>query len=51
MQNLGKITNYGFETVVSFVPVSKKDLRWELGINFTRDFNELNYLNNQLSMV
>ncbi|MBN1950388.1 MAG: SusC/RagA family TonB-linked outer membrane protein [Bacteroidales bacterium] len=48
MQNLGKITNYGFEAVLNLVPVSRKDFRWELGINFTRDYNVLDYLNSEL---
>ncbi|MBN1597605.1 MAG: SusC/RagA family TonB-linked outer membrane protein [Bacteroidales bacterium] len=48
MQNLGKITNYGVEALVTVVPVRNNNLRWELTVNFTRNYNELNYLNNQL---
>lgn len=48
MQNLGKITNKGIELLVRIVPVKRDKLEWELTTNFTRNFNELNYLNNQL---
>ncbi len=48
MQNLGKITNKGFELLVTVVPVKRDKFEWELSANFTRNQNELNYLNNQL---
>jgi TonB-linked SusC/RagA family outer membrane protein len=48
MQNLGKITNKGFELLIRIVPVRTEKLEWELSANFTRNYNELNYLNNQL---
>jgi TonB-linked SusC/RagA family outer membrane protein len=48
MQNLGKITNYGFESLIGIFPVRSKNFEWEVDVNFTRNFNKLNYLNNQL---
>lgn len=48
VQNLGKMTNYGIEALVGFTPVRTNDFSWDFSINFTRNFNEVNYLNNQL---
>ena len=48
MQNLGKITNQGFESLITVFPIKKTNFEWELGLNFTRNYNKLNYLNNQL---
>jgi hypothetical protein len=48
MQNLGKITNYGFESLIGVFPVRNQDFSWQITLNFTRNFNKLNYLNNEL---
>lgn len=48
MQNLGQITNYGFETGLGGVPVKTNKFSWEISLNFTRDFNRLDYLSNEL---
>jgi TonB-linked SusC/RagA family outer membrane protein len=48
MQNLGKITNHGFEILAGIVPVRKNNFRWEFSVNFTKNNNKLNYLNDQL---
>jgi len=48
MQNLGQITNYGIESLLTLLPVKKKNFGWEISINFTRNYNKLNYLNNQM---
>ena len=48
MQNLGKITNYGIESLITIVPVRNNNFEWELGLNFTKNYNKLNYLNSQL---
>jgi TonB-linked SusC/RagA family outer membrane protein len=48
MQNLGKITNQGIESRTNIVMIRKKSFQWEITLNFTRNFNKLNYLNNQL---
>ncbi len=48
MKNLGKITNYGIESLITVAPVRRNHFEWEVGLNFTRNRNKLNYLNNQL---
>jgi TonB-linked SusC/RagA family outer membrane protein len=48
MQNLGKITNKGIESKVGFTPVKSKRFEWEVIFDLTRNYNKLNYLNNQL---
>ena len=48
MQNLGKITNYGIESLITVYPVRTNRFEWEFSINFTRNYNRLDYLNNQL---
>ena len=48
MQNLGTIENYGFEGLVRFVPVQKRNFSWELAFNYTKNYNRLLALNNQL---
>jgi TonB-linked SusC/RagA family outer membrane protein len=47
-QNLGKLTNYGFEALTGITPVKTKKFEWVFSVNFTKNFNKLNYLNNQL---
>ncbi|MBA7666266.1 TonB-dependent receptor P3 [subsurface metagenome] len=48
MQNLGKITNHGIESLVGIVPVRANNFEWTISVNYTKNNNELNYLNNQL---
>ena len=48
MQNLGKLSNYGVEALVGFKPIRNNKFTWEITFNFTRNFNKLNYLNNEL---
>jgi TonB-linked SusC/RagA family outer membrane protein len=48
MQNLGKLTNKGIETLLTIVPVQKQNFSWEFSVNYTKNDNKLNYLNNQL---
>jgi TonB-linked SusC/RagA family outer membrane protein len=48
MQNLGTIQNYGVEGLVRLVPVQQQNFTWEFSINYTRNFNELLSLNNEL---
>ena len=48
MQNLGKISNYGFESLITIAPIRKNNFGWEVSLNFTKNYNKLNYLNSQL---
>jgi len=48
MQNLGKLTNKGIEALVGIVPVRRNNFEWEFSVNFTKNDNELNCLNDQL---
>lgn len=48
MQNLGKITNKGIESLIRIVPVRRKNFEWEFSVNFTKNNNKLEYLNDQL---
>lgn len=51
MQNLGSMQNYGFEGLLTIVPVQQKNFNWEVSLNFTRNINELLSLNNQLEQA
>jgi TonB-linked SusC/RagA family outer membrane protein len=48
MQNLGSMENYGFEALLTVVPVRKTNFEWEFSLNFTRNFNKFLSLNSQL---
>ncbi len=48
MQNLGKITNHGIEALIGLVPVRTNDFEWKFSVNFTKNNNKLDYLNDQL---
>lgn len=42
--NVGEIQNSGIEVVLNFIPVQTTDLKWELGINFSKNTNKINTL-------
>jgi TonB-linked SusC/RagA family outer membrane protein len=42
--NVGKMTNKGFEALVTISPISERNLRWEVSGNFTRIRNKVNYI-------
>ncbi len=48
MLNLGEMENYGFEGLLTFIPVKTKSFTWEISANFTRNFNKLKSLTPQL---
>ena len=39
--NLGSIGNKGFELTLDVTPVRTRDFRWDLGINFARNWNKV----------
>lgn len=39
--NVGKMTNKGFEALVTITPISERNLRWEVSGNFTRIRNKV----------
>ena len=39
--NLGKIRNRGIEALITVVPVQTKDFKWELTWNFTKNWNKV----------
>ena len=39
--NFGKVNNKGFELLVNTVPVQTKNIRWELGFNFSKNKNKV----------
>lgn len=51
MQNLGSMQNEGIETLLRVVPVQQKHFSWEIALNFTKNFNKLLSLNNELEQA
>ncbi len=51
MQNLGSMQNTGIETLLRVVPVQQKHFNWELALNFTKNYNKLISLNNELEQA
>ncbi|MCG8697806.1 MAG: TonB-dependent receptor, partial [Bacteroidales bacterium] len=47
-QNLGKITNNGFEALLNVTLIRKSDFSWDISLNFTKNDNKLVSLNNKL---
>jgi TonB-linked SusC/RagA family outer membrane protein len=48
MTNLGAIENYGIEALVNVGVIRKSNFSWNISLNFTKNFNKLLYLNDQL---
>ena len=46
LTNVGDLENNGFEFSVNAIPISTKDLNWELSFNITRNKNEVTKLTN-----
>ena len=44
LQNVGDMENKGIEVAVNVVPIEKKNLRWEIGVNFAYNKNEITRL-------
>ena len=44
LQNIGNMENKGIEVALNVVPVEKKDLRWEIGVNVAYNKNEITKL-------
>ena len=44
LMNVGDMENKGIEVAVNFVPIEKKDLRWEFGVNVAYNKNEITKL-------
>lgn len=42
--NVGNLENKGLEVTVNTIPVKMKDFEWNLGVNFTRNKNEITKL-------
>ncbi len=42
--NVGKMTNKGFEALVTITPITDRNIRWEVTGNFTRLRNKVNYI-------
>jgi TonB-linked SusC/RagA family outer membrane protein len=42
--NVGKMTNKGFEALVTVTPVSTRNIRWEVSGNFTKNKNKVVYI-------
>ncbi len=48
VQNLGRISNYGVEALLRIVPVRNSKITWEVLLNYTRNFNKVDYLNSSI---
>lgn len=44
LMNVGDMENKGIEVALNFVPIEKKDLRWEFGVNVAYNKNEITRL-------
>jgi len=44
LQNVGDMENTGFEVALNVVPIEKKDLRWEVGVNLSYNKNKITRL-------
>ena len=44
LQNVGDMENKGIEVALNVVPIEKKDLRWEIGVNVAYNKNEITRL-------
>jgi len=44
IENIGELTNRGVELAITGVVLDKKDLRWDITVNFSRDKNEITKL-------
>ncbi|ULB35951.1 TonB-dependent receptor [Proteiniphilum propionicum] len=44
VQNIGKMNNKGVETNINFVAVDNREIRWDLGLNFTYNKSEITQL-------
>ena len=44
LQNVGDMENKGIEVALNVVPIEKKDLRWEIGVNVAYNKNEITKL-------
>ena len=44
LMNVGDMENKGIEFALNIVPIEKKDMRWELGVNFAYNKNEITRL-------
>jgi TonB-linked SusC/RagA family outer membrane protein len=49
--NLGKISNKGVELLVKGTPIKKANFRWDISVNFSKNYNELIELNDELTKV
>lgn len=47
-QNLGKISNKGYELLLTLVPIKYRDFTWELTTNFTQNKNKVKSLPEEL---
>lgn len=39
--NFGKVRNRGFELMLNTVPISTENFQWELGLNFSKNYNKV----------
>ncbi len=44
IENIGELTNRGVELAITGVVLDKKDLRWDISVNFSRDKNKITKL-------
>lgn len=49
--NLGKISNKGIEVLLKGTPIKNKDFRWDISVNFSKNTNRLEELNDELTKV
>lgn len=49
--NLGEISNKGIEVLLKGVPIKKTNFRWDISVNFSKNNNKLEKLNDALEKV
>jgi iron complex outermembrane receptor protein len=41
LTNIGKVNNNGFELTLNYTAINRTDLRWDIGFNFTANYNKV----------
>ncbi|NVN93731.1 MAG: SusC/RagA family TonB-linked outer membrane protein [Bacteroidetes bacterium] len=49
--NLGKISNKGVEILIKGTPLKNANFKWEISVNFSKNYNKLEELNAELTKV
>lgn len=51
LTNIGEMTNKGIEIQISASPIDRRDFRWDINLNFTRNRNEVVSLRDGIDLI